>query len=109
VCRQARQVGVLLFYHLSPPLLALGALLGEGSSKTPHTPTHTHTIQKKSDPRPFLASDPPPHQGTPVASAMGGGLEAKGSAKKKSGTPVVGGWVRVRKRTRVRFIFLIFF
>jgi hypothetical protein len=34
----------------------------------------------------------------------------KGPAKKKkSGTPVVGGWVRVRKRTRVRFIFSIFF
>jgi hypothetical protein len=29
--------------------------------------------------------------------------------KKKSVTPVVGGWVRVRKRTRVRFIFWIFF
>jgi hypothetical protein len=32
-----------------------------------------------------------------------------GPAKKKSVTPVVGGWVRVRKRTRVRFIFSIFF
>jgi hypothetical protein len=29
--------------------------------------------------------------------------------KKKLGTPVVGGWVRVRKRTRVRFIFSMFF
>jgi hypothetical protein len=34
---------------------------------------------------------------------------ARGRQKKKSGTPVVGGWVRVRKRTRVRFIFSIFF
>jgi hypothetical protein len=33
----------------------------------------------------------------------------KGPAKKKSVTPVVGGWVRVRKMTRVRFIFSIFF
>jgi hypothetical protein len=29
--------------------------------------------------------------------------------KKKSVTPVVGGWVRGQKRTRVRFIFSIFF
>jgi hypothetical protein len=37
-------------------------------------------------------------------------LLGKGPAKqKKSGTPVVGGWVRVRKRTRVRFIFSMFF
>jgi hypothetical protein len=27
----------------------------------------------------------------------------------KSVTPVVGGWVRGQKRTRVRFVFLIFF
>jgi hypothetical protein len=33
----------------------------------------------------------------------------RGRQKKKSGTPVVGGWVRVRKRTRVRFVFSIFF
>jgi hypothetical protein len=35
---------------------------------------------------------------------------AQGAGKKtKSATPVVSGWVRVRKRTRVRFIFSIFF
>jgi hypothetical protein len=33
----------------------------------------------------------------------------KGPAKKKkSGTPGVGGWVRVRNRTRVRFFFIVF-
>jgi hypothetical protein len=32
----------------------------------------------------------------------------KGPAKKKSATPVVGGWVKVRKRDGVRFIFSIF-
>jgi hypothetical protein len=35
--------------------------------------------------------------------------DIQGAGKTKSVTPVVGGWVRVRKRTRVRFIFLIFF
>ena len=34
----------------------------------------------------------------------------KGPPKKnKSGTPVVGGWVRGQKRTRVRFIFFDIF
>jgi hypothetical protein len=38
------------------------------------------------------------------------GLWSKGPAhKKKPGTPVVGGWVRVRKRDGVRFVSSIFF
>jgi hypothetical protein len=40
----------------------------------------------------------PPSKGPPMI-----------SNKKKSVTPVVGGWVRGQKRTRVRFIFPIFF
>jgi hypothetical protein len=38
-----------------------------------------------------------------------GGLLARGRPKTKSVTPVVGGWVRVRKKDGVRFIFPIFF
>jgi hypothetical protein len=37
------------------------------------------------------------------------GVGTSGRQNKKSVTPVVGGWVRGQKRTRVRFIFLIFF
>jgi hypothetical protein len=36
-------------------------------------------------------------------------LAPRGRPKQKSVTPVVGGWVKVRKRTRVRFFFSIFF
>jgi hypothetical protein len=36
-------------------------------------------------------------------------LGARGRPKKQSVTPVVGGWIRGQKRTRVRFIFLYFF
>jgi hypothetical protein len=36
-------------------------------------------------------------------------LFLKGPAKKKRGTPVVGGWVRVQIRIRVRFIFFDIF
>jgi hypothetical protein len=93
-------------------------------------------ILKKSDPGPFLIPDPPTHHGGhrffssgPLAWARWwwrwawAGLKARskyhkatrrlrlrqGAGKKKSVTPVVGGWVRVRKRTRVRFIFWICF
>jgi hypothetical protein len=38
-----------------------------------------------------------------------GDTEPRGRPKTKSVTPVVGGWVRVRKRTRVRFIFFSIF
>ena len=54
------------------------------------------------------ARRPAPSRGECVCGKALG--KSQGAAKKKkSVTPVVGGWVRVRKRTRVRFIFSIFF
>jgi hypothetical protein len=51
---------------------------------------------------------PPPPSRRPLSDHGVEGV-ARGRQKQKSVTPVVGGWVRVRKRDRVRFIFLIFF
>ena len=49
------------------------------------------------------------HGEGPIDHTLHPSLLGKGPPKKKSVTPVVGGWVKVRKRTRVRFIFSIFF
>jgi hypothetical protein len=56
---------------------------------------------KKSGPGLFLASDLPTYVPTGVSDLPRG-------PKKKSVTPVVGGWVRGQKRTRVRFFWDMF-
>jgi hypothetical protein len=45
----------------------------------------------------------------PAVFARATAKKKQGAGKKQTVTPVVGGWVRVRKRTRVRFIFLLLF
>jgi hypothetical protein len=58
--------------------------------------------------KPQTSSKAPSAPGIRSPAAAGGRFN-KGPAKRKSVTPVVGGWVRVRKRDGVRFIFSIFF
>ena len=95
-----------------------GSILSSGGSissfcianwKTPHVVNYklARIAPCNQSRRQYAALIDPPNE--PIVFPRKVPVLPRGRQKKKSGTPVVGGWVRVRKRTRVRFIFSIFF